>query len=117
MSSQASALVSVGGRPTYSLVTAADLSFSRKDWLWEGKHTISDVYYINKLSPSWQSSLTLSLLRCIFTEGKVYYDGLSTDSINLDSLRSNITIIPQIVSVLHGTHDNCLFVTYNSLSY
>lgn len=46
-----------------------------------------------------QSSLTLSLLRCIVTEGKVYYDGMPTDSINLDALRSNITIIPQIVRI------------------
>ena len=44
-----------------------------------------------------QSSLALALLRCIVTEGKVYYDGLPTDSINLDALRSNITIIPQVV--------------------
>ncbi|KAH9921468.1 P-loop containing nucleoside triphosphate hydrolase protein [Fomitopsis serialis] len=44
---------------------------------------------------SGKSSLTLSLLRCILTEGKVYYDGLATDEINLDALRSNITIIPQ----------------------
>jgi len=44
-----------------------------------------------------QSSLTLSLLRCIFTEGDVYYDGLLTSSINLDALRSQITIIPQTV--------------------
>lgn len=45
-----------------------------------------------------QSSLTLSLLRCILTEGTVYYDGLPTSSLNLDALRSNITIIPQVVS-------------------
>ena len=45
-----------------------------------------------------QSSLTLALLRLIFTEGKVYYDGIATDSVNLDALRSHITIIPQVVS-------------------
>jgi ABC-type multidrug transport system fused ATPase/permease subunit len=44
-----------------------------------------------------QSSLTLSLLRCIFTEGNVYYDDLLTSTINLDALRSQITIIPQTV--------------------
>ena len=44
-----------------------------------------------------QSSLTLALLRCISTDGKVYYDGLPTDSVNLDALRSSITIIPQVV--------------------
>jgi hypothetical protein len=44
-----------------------------------------------------QSSLTLSLLRCIITEGNVYYDGIPISSLNLDSLRSNVTIIPQMV--------------------
>ena len=47
---------------------------------------------------SGKRSLTLSLLRCILTEGEVLYDGISTDKINLDVLRSNITIIPQAVS-------------------
>ncbi len=41
--------------------------------------------------------MTLALLRCILTKGKVYYDGLATDSVNLDALRSQITIIPQVV--------------------
>jgi ABC-type multidrug transport system fused ATPase/permease subunit len=48
----------------------------------------------------YQSSLTLSLLRSIFTQGSIYYDGLPIHSINLDSLRSKITIIPQLVSVV-----------------
>ncbi|KAF8883972.1 hypothetical protein BD779DRAFT_1787388 [Infundibulicybe gibba] len=52
---------------------------------------------------SGKSSLTLSLLRCIFTDGEVYYDGVRTDTINLDALRSNITIIPQIPELLSGT--------------
>ncbi|OCH87314.1 P-loop containing nucleoside triphosphate hydrolase protein [Obba rivulosa] len=52
---------------------------------------------------SGKSSLTLALLRCIITEGKVYYDGLPTDSVNLDALRSNITIIPQVPELLSGT--------------
>ncbi|KAH9041238.1 P-loop containing nucleoside triphosphate hydrolase protein [Lactarius pseudohatsudake] len=52
---------------------------------------------------SGKSSLTLSLLRCIFTEGSVYYDGHLTSSINLDALRSNITIIPQIPELLSGS--------------
>ena len=46
---------------------------------------------------SGKSSLTLSLLRCIPTEGAVYYDGLNTSNVNLDALRSSITIIPQMV--------------------
>ncbi|KAJ7088646.1 P-loop containing nucleoside triphosphate hydrolase protein [Mycena epipterygia] len=50
-----------------------------------------------------QSSLTLSLLRAIPTEGQVYYDGLATSSINLDALRSNITLIPQSPELLSGT--------------
>ena len=45
-----------------------------------------------------QSSLTLALLRCILTEGQVRYDGLEVHKLNLDALRSNITIIPQVVS-------------------
>ena len=44
-----------------------------------------------------KSSLTLALLRCILTEGNVYFDGLPTDKINLDALRSHITVIPQMV--------------------
>ena len=44
-----------------------------------------------------KSSLTLALLRCICTEGSLYYDGLLADNINLDAWRSNITIIPQAV--------------------
>ncbi|KAI0767285.1 P-loop containing nucleoside triphosphate hydrolase protein [Fomes fomentarius] len=52
---------------------------------------------------SGKSSLTLALLRCILTEGKVYYDGIATDSINLDALRSNITIIPQTPDLLSGS--------------
>ncbi|KIO07506.1 hypothetical protein M404DRAFT_24002 [Pisolithus tinctorius Marx 270] len=52
---------------------------------------------------SGKSSLALSLLRCIPTEGNVYYDGIPTSGINLDALRSNITIIPQIPELLSGT--------------
>jgi len=53
-----------------------------------------------------QSSLTLALLRCILTEGMVYYDGLATNTINLDALRSSITIIPQTVSHLYSDVDS-----------
>jgi len=52
---------------------------------------------------SGKSSLTLALLRCILTEGTVYYDGIATNTINLDALRSNITIIPQIPELISGT--------------
>lgn len=47
---------------------------------------------------SGKSTLTLAILRCIYTEGSVVYDGIPSDTINLDALRSNITIIPQVVS-------------------
>ena len=46
---------------------------------------------------SGKSSLILSLLRGIFTEGSMLYDGIPTTSLNLEALRSNITIIPQVV--------------------
>ncbi|KAF8953101.1 multidrug resistance-associated ABC transporter [Flammula alnicola] len=52
---------------------------------------------------SGKSSLTLALLRCILTDGTVYYDGIATDSINLDALRSSITIIPQTPELLSAT--------------
>ncbi|KAF9466481.1 hypothetical protein BDZ94DRAFT_1280783 [Collybia nuda] len=52
---------------------------------------------------SGKSSLTLSLLRSIPTQGLIYYDGLLINSINLDVLRSSITIIPQIPEMLSGT--------------
>ncbi|KAJ7645453.1 multidrug resistance-associated ABC transporter [Mycena polygramma] len=52
---------------------------------------------------SGKSSLTLALLRCIPTEGKIYYDGVALDTINLDALRSQITIIPQIPELLAGS--------------
>ncbi|KAJ7642249.1 multidrug resistance-associated ABC transporter [Roridomyces roridus] len=52
---------------------------------------------------SGKSSLTLSLLRCIPTEGTVYFDGLPTTGINLDALRGNLTIIPQMPELLNAT--------------
>ena len=50
-----------------------------------------------------KSTITLALLRAIETTGKVYYDGIPVDSINLDALRSNITVIPQSPELLSGT--------------
>ncbi|KAF7340426.1 Multidrug resistance-associated ABC transporter protein [Mycena venus] len=52
---------------------------------------------------SGKSSLTLSLLRCIPTEGSMMYDGLETSALNLDALRSSITIIPQVPELLAGS--------------
>ncbi|KAJ7283157.1 P-loop containing nucleoside triphosphate hydrolase protein [Mycena rebaudengoi] len=52
---------------------------------------------------SGKSSLTLSLLRCIPTEGSIIYDGIDTAKLNLDALRSSITIIPQVPELLSGS--------------
>ncbi|KAJ7480955.1 hypothetical protein FB451DRAFT_1031097, partial [Mycena latifolia] len=52
---------------------------------------------------SGKSSLTLALLRCVLTEGAVRFDGLLTSSVNLQALRSNITIIPQMPELLAGS--------------
>ncbi|KAG8882435.1 hypothetical protein FRB97_008251 [Tulasnella sp. 331] len=50
-----------------------------------------------------KSSLSLAFLRMIPTTGKVLIDGVDTSSINLDALRSNITIIPQQPELMSGT--------------
>lgn len=52
---------------------------------------------------SGKSSLTLALLRCILTEGTVRFDGIDTNKINLEALRTNITIIPQVPELLSDT--------------
>ncbi|KAK7041873.1 hypothetical protein VNI00_008830 [Paramarasmius palmivorus] len=52
---------------------------------------------------SGKSTLTLALLRCIPTDGEVYYDGLPTSRLNLDALRDKITIIPQSPELISGT--------------
>ncbi|KAF9567104.1 hypothetical protein CPC08DRAFT_733223 [Agrocybe pediades] len=52
---------------------------------------------------SGKSSLALSLLRCIVTEGNIIYDGIDTETLNLDALRSSITIIPQVPELMSGT--------------
>ncbi|KAH8108752.1 P-loop containing nucleoside triphosphate hydrolase protein [Phellopilus nigrolimitatus] len=50
-----------------------------------------------------KSSIALALLRAIKTTGKVYFDGLATDEMNLDALRSNVTLIPQQPELINGT--------------
>ncbi|KAJ3743110.1 P-loop containing nucleoside triphosphate hydrolase protein [Lentinula detonsa] len=52
---------------------------------------------------SGKSSLAFSLLRCIYTTGEVVYGGIPISSLNLESLRSNITIIPQVPELISGT--------------
>jgi len=64
-----------------------------------GKVRLRVLFPYLYFSITTQSSLTLALLRCILTEGTVYLDGIPTDNINLDALRSRISIIPQTVSV------------------
>ena len=82
---------------------------SRQDRQWQGIVFDFGIDSDSFLLVS-QSSLTLALLRCIFTEGTVFYDGIPTNQINLDALRSSITIIPQAVS---GFHEQCLDYLYN----
>lgn len=62
---------------------------------------------------SGKSSLTLSLLRCIYTDGNVLFDGISTRSMNLDALRSKITIIPQTVRFCVVSHKRLLIDHYS----
>lgn len=52
---------------------------------------------------SGKSSLTLALLRVIPTEGSIKIAGLDTRKINLNALRSAITIIPQDPVLLSGS--------------
>ncbi|KAF5327412.1 hypothetical protein D9619_003959 [Psilocybe cf. subviscida] len=52
---------------------------------------------------SGKSTLTLALLRLVLTEGTVYLDDIPTEKINLEELRSKITIIPQVPELLTGT--------------
>ncbi|KAJ3513917.1 hypothetical protein NLJ89_g2683 [Agrocybe chaxingu] len=72
------------------------------DRKWEGRPSPSGLFD-GADANDFQSSLTLALLRCILTDGTVYYDGIPTNEINLDALRSNITIIPQTPELLSGT--------------
>jgi ABC-type multidrug transport system fused ATPase/permease subunit len=50
-----------------------------------------------------KSTISLALLRGLLTNGKVFYDGLDIHSINLEALRSNITLIPQHPDLLSGS--------------
>ena len=79
-----------------SLASVSELVSERKG----GASKSADHGYVVGRTGSGKSSLTLALLRLILTEGKVYYDGIATDSVNLDALRSHITIIPQVVRVM-----------------
>jgi ABC-type multidrug transport system fused ATPase/permease subunit len=50
-----------------------------------------------------KSTITLALLRGILTSGRIIYDGLDIHKVNLDAIRSNITLIPQHPDLLAGT--------------
>ncbi|KDQ20377.1 hypothetical protein BOTBODRAFT_100859, partial [Botryobasidium botryosum FD-172 SS1] len=50
-----------------------------------------------------KSSLALALLRMMPTAGRVQFDSLDTNGLDLDAVRSNITIIPQQPELLSGT--------------
>ncbi|ELU44863.1 ATP-binding cassette transporter [Rhizoctonia solani AG-1 IA] len=52
---------------------------------------------------SGKSSLVLALLRMIGTTGEIYLDGIETRSIPLESLRSNVTVVPQQPELTSGT--------------
>ncbi|CAE6404190.1 unnamed protein product [Rhizoctonia solani] len=52
---------------------------------------------------SGKSSLVLALLRMIQTSGEVYYDGTEIHSIPLETLRSNVTVVPQQPELSSGT--------------
>lgn len=43
----------------------------------------------------------------------MYYDGLPTSSLNLDALRSNVTIIPQVASGLACSVQQQTYVPYS----
>ncbi|KAG8872970.1 hypothetical protein FRB97_007147 [Tulasnella sp. 331] len=55
-----------------------------------------------------KSSLSLALLRMIPTTGKVYYDGVDTETLNLDAFRSNITNLDPFEEHDDATLNSCL---------
>ncbi|KAJ6459146.1 P-loop containing nucleoside triphosphate hydrolase protein [Mycena vitilis] len=69
----------------------------------DGPRALDNVSFHIRAGERIGSSLTLSLLRCIPTEGTVYLDGLATGDINLDDLRNSITIIPQMPELLNAS--------------
>ncbi|KIJ23254.1 hypothetical protein M422DRAFT_786228 [Sphaerobolus stellatus SS14] len=107
------------GKPPASWPTSGDLRVEKLSARYSkaGPKVLHDISFEIKSGErigvvgrtgSGKSSLTLALLRCIIIEGTIFYDGLPTSSINLDALRSHITIIPQIPELLSGTLRNNL---------
>lgn len=50
-----------------------------------------------------KSSVALALLRALKISGKIYYDGVATDEINVEALRSKMTLIPQQPELMYGS--------------
>ncbi|KAF9454753.1 hypothetical protein P691DRAFT_826914, partial [Macrolepiota fuliginosa MF-IS2] len=50
-----------------------------------------------------KSSLALALLRCLVIRGEVYYDGIPTSKLDIATLRSKFTVIPQTPDLFNGT--------------
>ncbi|KAF9560868.1 P-loop containing nucleoside triphosphate hydrolase protein [Agrocybe pediades] len=98
----------VEGNPAAAWPASGDLRVSNLSarYSQDGTNVLHDISFHIKSGEcigvvgrtgSGKSSLILALLKLIPTEGSVYYDDLLTDTINLDALRSNVTIIPQTV--------------------
>ncbi|KAF8164524.1 hypothetical protein K438DRAFT_2025293 [Mycena galopus ATCC 62051] len=103
-----------GGRPPAYWPTSGDLRVENLSarYSQDGPKVLHDISFDVKSGErvgivgrtgSGKSSLTLSLLRCIPTEGSVTYNGLETSALNLDALRSSMTIIPQVPELLSGS--------------
>lgn len=60
-----------------------------------GKSSLALRYVFNHVLLPSGAHACFSLLRLIPTDGEVYFDGVPSSSLNLESLRGAITIIPQ----------------------
>jgi ABC-type multidrug transport system fused ATPase/permease subunit len=59
--------------------------------------SLTDMTMIVGRTGSGKSTLTLALLRAIPTEGRIVFDGHDIGNLNLNTVRRNVTIIPQMV--------------------
>ncbi|KAF9516655.1 hypothetical protein BS47DRAFT_1371638 [Hydnum rufescens UP504] len=102
------------GKPPASWPTSGDLSVQRLSARYtpDGPNVLHELSFEIKSGEkvgvvgrtgSGKSSLTLSFLRLIPTDGEIFYDGIPVSSINLEALRGSITIIPQQPELLSGT--------------
>ncbi|KAF8310652.1 P-loop containing nucleoside triphosphate hydrolase protein, partial [Clavulina sp. PMI_390] len=107
-------LPSAAGVPPASWPTSGALSVEKLSarYSLDGPKVLQDLTFTIKSGEkigivgrtgSGKSSLTLSLLRLIITEGEVYFDGLPTSNLNLEALRTAITIIPQQPELMSGS--------------